>query len=372
MRIVLFCENKYAIDILNPIQIEANRERNNETLWYVHREKIPDFPFQREVRWTNSIQEVYNFSPEVIFVPGNIVPYYLPGVKIQIFHGYAAEKKDHWVIRRYFDTYFTQGPFFTNNFLKLARKYNDFEVLETGWPRQDWVKEHLHDFDKEKEALLAKYQRKHLVLYAPTFSPSLTSLPHLKTALVDLTNKEDVLIIIKLHPLTRQEWVDEYKELARNNKNIVWIDDFTVTKYQLMADMMISDTSSTIYEFLLLDKPVITLRAISKDIYWKDITEPEQLCNAFSEVLHNESYINLRKWVISNYDPYSDGKVAHRMLEGARDYIYRHGVPKYRSLNLWRKYTVIKTFGWITMDSSIHLPSYHLALKKLFSKPIEG
>lgn len=372
MRIVLFCENKYAIDILNPIQIEANREGNNETLWYVHREKIPDFPFQREVRWTNSIQEVYNFSPEVIFVPGNIVPYYLPGVKIQIFHGYAAEKKDHWVIRRYFDTYFTQGPFFTNNFLKLARKYNDFEVLETGWPRQDWVKEHLHDFDKEKEALLAKYQRKHLVLYAPTFSPSLTSLPHLKTALVDLTNKEDVLIIIKLHPLTRQEWVDEYKELARNNKNIVWIDDFTVTKYQLMADMMISDTSSTIYEFLLLDKPVITLRAISKDIYWKDITEPEQLCNAFSEVLHNESYINLRKWVISNYDPYSDGKVAHRMLEGARDYIYRHGVPKYRSLNLWRKYTVIKTFGWITMDSSIHLPSYHLALKKLFSKPIEG
>jgi len=182
MRIVLFCENKYAIDILNPIQIEANREGNNETLWYVHREKIPDFPFQREVRWTNSIQEVYNFSPEVIFVPGNIVPYYLPGVKIQIFHGYAAEKKDHWVIRRYFDTYFTQGPFFTNNFLKLARKYNDFEVLETGWPRQDWVKEHLHDFDKEKEALLAKYQRKHLVLYAPTFSPKLTSLPLSKEA----------------------------------------------------------------------------------------------------------------------------------------------------------------------------------------------
>lgn len=49
--------------------------------------------------------------------------------------------------------------------------------------------------------------------------------------------------------------------------------------------------------------------------------------------------------MIDNYDPYLDGRVAHRMLEGARDYIRRHGVPPYRRLNLWRKYTSIKTFG---------------------------
>ena len=93
--------------------IKALKEGGNETLWYVHKKRIPDFPLSEEVSWTNSIQSVYDFSPEAIFVPGNIVPYYLPGVKIQVFHGYAAEKKDHWVIRRYFDTYFTQGPFFS-------------------------------------------------------------------------------------------------------------------------------------------------------------------------------------------------------------------------------------------------------------------
>ena len=54
-----------------------------------------------------------------------------------------------------------------------------------------------------------------------------------------------------------------------------------------------------------------------------------------------------RQWVIQNYDPYLDGKVAHRMLEGARDYIRRHGVPTHRQLNIWRKYTSIKTFGYI-------------------------
>lgn len=100
----------------------------------------PGFPLDGKVVYTYSMQEVYDFSPEAIFVPGNIVPYYLPGVKIQVFHGYAAEKKDHWVIRRYFDTYFTQGPFFTKKFKELAAEYKDFEVVETGWPKQDWIK----------------------------------------------------------------------------------------------------------------------------------------------------------------------------------------------------------------------------------------
>ena len=112
-----------------------------------------------------------------------------------------------------------------------------------------------------------------------------------------------------------------------------------------MADVMISDTSSTIYEFLLLNKPVITFRAVAKDLYWKNITEPSSLCRAYQEVLTDNKSIQLRQWIIDNYDPYLDGEVAHRMLEGARDYICRHGIPRKRSLNIWRKYTSIKRFG---------------------------
>lgn len=345
MRILLFCENKYAFDILQPIQEEADKEGGNSVLWYIHPKKIKEFPFSGKAQWTNSIQEAYDFSPEAIFCPGNIVPYYLPGVKIQVFHGYAGEKKGHWIIRHYFDTYFTQGPHFTAGFKRLASKHGDFEVLETGWPRQDWVKKHFHDFDKEKEEILKKHGKEKLVLYAPTFSPSLTSLPVMKEALVELTRKRSTVIIIKLHPLTKEEWVNEYKELAKEHEHIIWSDDFSVAKYQLMADVMISDTSSTIYEFLLKDKPVITYKASAEKKYWKDIDDVNQLCDAYDEVQNNSKYISLRKWIIENYDPYNDGCVAKRMLEGARDYINRHGVPKKRSLNLWRKYTSIKTFG---------------------------
>ncbi len=347
MRIVLFCENKYAVSILFPIQEEANRSSEHLVLWYVHAPKIPDFPLKEEVRWTNSIQEIYDFSPEAIFVPGNIVPYYLPGVKIQIFHGYAAEKKDHWVIRRYFDTYFTQGPFFTRGFKKLAEKYGDFEVVETGWPRQDWVFAHLHTFDNEKAKLLKTYNRKKLVLYAPTFSPSLTSLPKIKEGLLRLAREKEVLILLKFHPLTRQEWVEEYQKLAEETENICWISDHNISKYQLMADVMISDTSSTVYEFLLLNKPVITCQTIAKEIYWIDIQDPSELPDAYEKALSDREYAAKRTWIIENYDPWLDGKVCSRMLEAATDYIRRKGVPRKRKLNLWRKYTGIKTFGKI-------------------------
>lgn len=347
MRIVLFCENKYAIDILYPIYQEALKSEDNQLLWYIHLPKIPVFPLQKEVTYTHSIQEVYDFSPEAIFVPGNIVPYYLPGVKVQVFHGYAAEKKDHWVIRRYFDTYFTQGPFFTKKFKELAVKYGDFEVVETGWPKQDWIKTHWHDFDQEREKLLREHGKKQIVLYAPTFSPSLTSLPALKEALLHLVKMRDIVLLLKFHPLTRKEWIDEYKQLAEQEEHIVWVDGFNVTKYQLMSDVMISDTSSTVYEFLLLGRPVITYRTIAKDVYWTNITDVAQLTEAFERAQYNEEDIAKRRWIVDNYDPYLDGKVCRRMLDAVADYIHRHGVPEKRKLNLWRKYTSIKKFGRI-------------------------
>lgn len=347
MKVLLFCENKYAVDILNPLQEEADRQGGHEVLWYVHQKKIPQFPLKDKVRYTFSMQEAYDFHPDAVYAPGNIVPYYLSGVKCSIFHGYAAEKRDQFHIRNYFDIYMTQGPYFTQEFEKLQRKYGDFEVLETGWTRQDWIARHRDDFREEKAQLLREHGCERIVLYAPTFSPRLTSLPKIKRALIELVEQKKVLLLIKLHPLTCQEWVDEYKELARQYQHIIFEEDFAVTKFMLMADVMISDTSSTIYEMLLLDKPVITLDTVSKDPYWKDINDAAQLLEAYDVVLSDERLTQRRQWIIQNYDPYNDGKCAQRMLEGAEEYIRRHGVPQKRKLNLWRKYVSVKTFGKI-------------------------
>ena len=345
MKICLFCEHKYAVSILEPLQDEVCRQDDLEALWFVDARNIADFPLKDRVEWTGSIQDVFDWHPDAIFVPGNIVPFYLSGVKVEIFHGYAAEKSDHWVIRRYLDAYFTQGPYFTNHFARSAKRYGDFEVLETGWTRQDWIFRNLHAYDAEREAILREHGKSRILLYAPTFSPSLTSLPFMRETLRRFAETEDVVVLCKFHPLTARKYVDEYRKLADEVSNIVWIDDFSVTKYMFMSDVMLSDTSSTIYEFLLLDKPVITLRAIAKDKYWCDIKNPDDFADAYHEVLSGDRYTELRRWVIANYDPHLDGKVAERMITGVRDYIARHGVPKYRRLNVWRMYTSVRKFG---------------------------
>lgn len=347
----MFCENRYAIDILNPLQ-EYVTDNNlpHEVMWYIHKPKISTFEYASKVRWINSIQEAYDFSPEAVFVPGNIVPYYLPGVKIQVFHGYAAEKKDHWIIRRYFDTYFTQGPYFTSHFKALSEEYGDFEVVETGWPKQDWIKRNLHTYDAERQRLLDSTGRKSIILYAPTFSPKLTSLPleGMKERLGELAERNDALVVMKFHPLTRKEWADEYRAWAESKDNVIFVNQGeNITKYQLMSDVLISDTSSTVYEFLLLSRPVITVRTIAKDIYWENTATPDGLEEAYRRAMNDPEAIARRQWIVDNYDPYLDGHVCERMLNAAADYIRRHGVPSKRRLNLWRKYTSVKTFGFV-------------------------
>ena len=251
------------------------------------------------------------------------------------------------MIRRYFDIYCTQGPYFTSHFKALAKKYGDFSVVETGWTRQDYIFAHRHDFDNERTELLQEHACERIVVYAPTFSPKLTSIPFILDDLRKLADTRPVLIIIKLHPLTKTEWVEACRALADSHKNIIMVGEFALTKYLLMADVVVSDTSSAIYEALLMDKPVITLNAISKDLYWKNITDASQLCDAYDDVFTNKEIADLRKWVINNYDPHLDGLCALRMLDAARDFIARNGVPRQRKLNLWRKYTSIKTFGKI-------------------------
>ncbi|MBU0992122.1 MAG: CDP-glycerol glycerophosphotransferase family protein [Proteobacteria bacterium] len=347
MRIVLFCQQKYSITILYPIYKEAIKQGHHQVLWYLGQKSVPDFEYKGEVEWTESIQAVYDFNPEAIYVPGNIVPYYLPGVKIQVFHGYAPEKPDHWEIRNYFDLYLTQGPYFTRGFQKLAEKHGTFEVMETGWPRQDWIFENLHTYDRYREYLLSTYKKKKIVLYAPTFSRRLTSLPYLHDAIKDLALTRDILLIMKFHPLEKKQWVDLYKNLADEVENILFMDDHNISKYILVADVMISDTSSVVHEFLLLNKPVITFRNISKEKFCQDVSLTEDLKPAFDDVFEKDPFREKRRWLVDNYDPYLDGKVGMRMIAAADDYIKRNGVPEKKRTNPFRMYKSIKTFGKI-------------------------
>ena len=135
MNSILFCKNKYAFGILEPIRKEL-KALNHDYIWYIDKRILGDFPYKAEPH-SSSIKELKNYNSEAIFVCGNAVPHYLKGVKAQVFHGFAGEKKGHFRIRNYFDLYLTQGPYFTKKFIEKRKKHQDFEVTETGWSRID-------------------------------------------------------------------------------------------------------------------------------------------------------------------------------------------------------------------------------------------
>ncbi|MFC4720904.1 CDP-glycerol glycerophosphotransferase family protein [Geojedonia litorea] len=343
MKCILFCQNNYAFGILQPIKAYLD-QKNHEHLWYVSEKIINDFPYKSD-HFTTSIADLVAFNSDAIFVPGNEVPYYLRGLKVQVFHGLAGEKKGHFRIRHYFDLYLTQGPYFTDTFNQLKAIHKDFDVIETGWPKLDVYATDAKLYDDEKRNLLKAYSAKTIVLYAPTFSPKLTSAPFLLEELRHLAKNEDYLILLKFHPLMDQQWVEAYKTLADQTQNIIFETEKNIIKFLLMADLLISDTSSVIYEFLLLDKPVVSFKNISGHIHWEDSLDYNELIPLVEKNLNEDPFAAKRNYIFEQFHPYNDGKSAERMVEAVQNYIQEHGVPSYRKLSFLRRMKINSMFN---------------------------
>ena len=344
MRVVLFCANPYAFGILKPLH-DALLRQQHTALWFIPDKIAAQFPFAEDFTKTGSMQELYNFKSDAIFVPGNEVPHYLRGVKVQIFHGLAGEKQGHFRIRNYFDLYLTQGPYFTARFQQLALKHRDFEVTETGWCKLDSLYQRHEEYLAERNQLLREAGKKKLILYAPTFSPSLTSATSAQNAIFELAQQEGIFIMIKFHDLMDIQVVEEYKTAAEQVSNVSIIEDRNILKYLIMADMMISDTSSVVYEFILLNKPVITIRSTAESINWRDIPSAVELVSAVNHELLHDDFKAARLNTIRQYHPYTDGQSSERMITATQDYIIKFGVPEKRKINLYRKFKINKMFG---------------------------
>lgn len=335
MKFILFCLNNYAFSILEPIKVILE-EKKHDYIWYVSPKIINAFPFKEEP-YTTSLLKLRPYKSDVIFAPGNEVPYFLRGLKTQIFHGLAGEKKGHFRIRQYFDLYLTQGPYFTRTFNDLKKIHRDFDVIETGWPKLDIYGKNKTTFNSHKKELLELYNAKKIILYAPTFSPKLTSAPFLFEEFKLCAKNKDYVILLKFHPLMDKKWIETYKELADDIDNIIFQTENDITKFLLISDILVSDTSSVIYEFILLDKPVITFNNISNNILWENSNDYGKLNGLIEKNITEDSFHSFRSQIIKEYHPYNDGMSGLRMVEAVEYYLKNNPVPERRKISLFRK-----------------------------------
>ncbi len=300
---LFYISQNYSFEILRPIQ-EVLLERGDICCWFVDSSTVNLDNFNENETVLDNIELAVSYKPDVVFVPGNYVPNFISGLKVQVFHGLEWKKKGHFKIRGFFDLYCTHGAITTKVFRRLEEKHGYFKVKETGWPKLDPL------FKTQPLNIDTSLP---IVLYAPTFSPNLTSAADCFNEIKKLILSGKHYWIIKFHPKMSQHLMEPYKALHTNNLMIS--DSDSSLPLLQTADVMISDTSSIVGEFLLLEKPVITYRNKQPGDYLIDIDDPSLMESALETALAKErELIDRIKCENQRIHPYNDGKSTMRVI----------------------------------------------------------
>lgn len=310
MRFVLYLSQNYSFEILRPLAAEMQAD-NHEVRWFVEGSAVNQQLFRDGEQRLKDVRDVVDFKPDAVFLPGNVVPSFIPGLKVQVFHGFEWKKKGHFRIRECFDLYCTQGPFFTQEFIKLRERHPHFTVKETGWPKLDPLFAGLTE---------TKANDVPHILFAPTFSPKLTSAPALIKQIQELSQSRPWKWLVKFHPKMDTETIEAYKAIASDNLEVV--ESQSILPLLQQCDVMVSDTSSAITEFLLMKKPVVTFKNSQPEDVFIDITDPGKLESAIDASLDlSDSQRQKIESYANQMHPYTDGHSARRILQATLEEI---------------------------------------------------
>jgi choline kinase len=157
-----------------------------------------------------------------------------------------------------------------------------------------------------------------VILFAPTFNEELSAIPCVGVEIGELCDEQTILLI-KLHTMTDVAWVRRYRELATCNRNIRFVDDIDASPAMLAADLLISDVSSVVLEFMFLDKPVIVVNnpRMREYPYFLPNDIEYQVRDACLQVTGLDELKDavIRSWA----DP---GELSKLRMDYARDYSY--------------------------------------------------
>jgi CDP-glycerol glycerophosphotransferase (TagB/SpsB family) len=188
-RYLLYGSERYALAILRPLQ-EAIRARGGEAAWFFDGPGAGDLVAGERLL---DVAGVRAWKPDAVLTPGNHLPHFFPGVKVEVFHGFDAGKPRHIYIRGFFDLYCTTGPRDTVQFQALAEQLGHFAVAETGWPKLD-------PFMREIAGPLPPVRRPPVILYHSTFSPSWSAAETLYEEVKRLSRDGRRHWIVTFHP----------------------------------------------------------------------------------------------------------------------------------------------------------------------------
>ncbi len=330
---LLFVAHSYAYSILRPIQDEI-RKRGDAAAWFIE-DTSPNY-LKKDEKQLNSIQDVMEYNPYAVFIPGNYVYDFFPGIKVEVFHGLYYKRTDygdHYKIRGLFDIYCTTSSMFTPTFKDLEKKYGFFKVYETGWSKFDSFRP-LAESSQENTT-----NKNPVILYAPTFTRNMNSAGDLYDKIEELIRSKNWEWIFSFHSKMDKETSDKYRALAEKYSNAIFSETEDKVSIFRKADVMLSDTSSVIYEFLWFDKPAVTYKNTFPADHLLNIEEPAQIEGAIENALQRPvTLMATIRAFMDKVHPIHDGKASARILDAVDDFDKNYkGRLKKKPLNLFRR-----------------------------------
>lgn len=253
------------------------------------------------------------------------------------FGGSVSNKKDLKVlskIAKNTDFLFTTSKH-VEKFYQEAFQIDSSKIIPLGIPRMDYYFEN-HDIDKLKESFLKKYgvENKKIVLYAPTFRNEEEYNNVFNYLNLDDFNKylgDEYILALRFHPKIK----NFSKENISYNGNYIDCSNYESEQaLMLISDILITDYSSIMIEFAMLNKPIIffvydydNYMANERGFYF-DFKEnvPGIIAydsNQLIEVIKNKNFDEEKSasFVATQFDRI-DGKSSERIV----DFILNNGV----------------------------------------------
>ncbi|ADU31852.1 CDP-glycerol--poly(glycerophosphate) glycerophosphotransferase [Evansella cellulosilytica] len=189
-----------------------------------------------------------------------LAPYYLAGfqlldkniLKVRLMYGYAKDSWNYAEWNKGFDLVLAYGPY-------ASKKLNQFtEVKNIGHPRfKDKYKENVVDISGK---IFTREGDKPILLYCPTWSDLSSLEKFMEKKEIFL---EDFTLLIKLHH------GNSSSDLFNLSKaqNIYYFNETTdLFDLLYLCDVILSDYSGSIFDAMLLRKPIVLLDSYDKDI----------------------------------------------------------------------------------------------------------
>jgi CDP-glycerol glycerophosphotransferase (TagB/SpsB family) len=347
-KFLIYISYSYALPIGTPLEKEI-LNRGYSVMWF---SDLNDgkTALQGKNNILNTIESVVSYKPDIVLAATNDIPDFISGLKVQIFHGFNAQKRpegdnnfSHFRIRGFFDLYCTQGPTSTIGFKEQQKKHPHFEVIETGWSKVDPL------FPLKIKAKSTTPT----IMIASTFTKrlSLALQDEVYNEIKRLSNTDEYKFIMVLHPKLPNAIKEKWKLLE--NKNFTYYNTTDLIPLFKASDIMFADTTSAIQEFLLQQKPVVTYNHTFNHNYLINITSAEAIETAFTQALNPS--LNLTKSIeafIEQLHPYFDGESSKRVVDACLTFLHKDKrYLKKKPLNLIRKYKIRKRLGYFTFKS---------------------